>query len=81
VYENHYFELETFVDPPIGLSILVVECLQNDKVAIPSFLKVEANITNATEFDTRNIARICASKSQPPNWKEELVSRSERPAE
>lgn len=60
VWQERYFELDTFLDPAIGHHLLEIESLPNtpaEAIQIPPFLKVVAEVTENPEYFNANIAR------------------------
>ncbi|MDO4216696.1 MAG: AAA family ATPase [Bacteroidales bacterium] len=62
VWENQYFELDTFINPPLPHQLLELEGLPTDKhVSFPPFLKILGEVTEDPRYYNANIAR----KDQP----------------
>ena len=57
VYENQYFELDFFLEPP-GLCILEIELTEeNDTLALPPFVSVDKEVTDDSSYFNYNISK------------------------
>eukprot|EP01116_Phalansterium_solitarium_P011777 TRINITY_DN27559_c0_g1_i1.p1 TRINITY_DN27559_c0_g1~~TRINITY_DN27559_c0_g1_i1.p1 ORF type:complete len:545 (-),score=176.15 TRINITY_DN27559_c0_g1_i1:249-1712(-) len=64
VYQNHYFQLSSFVEPNNSLTVLETECADlNAGVILPSWLPVDLEVTNQKEFTSFKIARKPSTSS------------------
>ena len=51
VWKNHYFELDTYIEPKLGMQILEVEGIkEGDEVEIPPFIEVVEDITGNEKY-------------------------------
>ena len=58
VWQNQYFEIDTFVDPPLPFSLLEIEGAENhDEINFPPFIKVLEDVTDNKEFYNSNLAK------------------------
>lgn len=58
LWENQYFELDTFVDPWFGLCLLEAEIEEDDaEVKLPPFIKVIREVTMEREYSNAELAR------------------------
>lgn len=59
VFENQYFELDFFLDPP-GLCVMEIELTEeNDKISIPPFVEVEKDVTDDSAYSNHGISKNC----------------------
>lgn len=59
VYENLYFELDTFISPANELHILEIEGdYDKDHIKFPPFLKIIEDVTEKPEYYNKNLANI-----------------------
>ena len=57
VWDKQYFELDTFIEPKIGLHLLEVEGNGgNGEIHFPPFLKVVEDVTGNTKYYNSTIA-------------------------
>jgi len=58
VWENRYFELDTFVNPALPFSLLEIEDAErHEDIQFPPFIKVVEDVTDKKEFYNSNLAR------------------------
>ena len=58
IFEQYYFQLETFTNIPGTPSFLLVESSNDGKeIKLPPFLKVEREVTGDDFYSTKNLAR------------------------
>jgi len=58
VWENRYFELDTFVNPALPFSLLEIEDAEHhEDIQFPPFIKVVEDVTDNKEFYNSNLAR------------------------
>lgn len=58
IWENQYFELDTFLNPPLEYQLLEIEDAENpEEVSLPPFLKVYADVTGDPQYSNSNIAK------------------------
>ena len=57
VWERQYFELDTFINPNIGITILEIECVNEGDVNLPPFIKVIEDVTGRKEYYNYNLAK------------------------
>ena len=59
VWDNRYYELDTFINPKLPHCLLEIEDVSMDEViSFPSFLKVIEEVTENAEYYNANIAKI-----------------------
>lgn len=59
LYENQYFELDTFCNPPLDYALLEIEDADDPtKVKFPPFLKVIKDVTDDPNYHNSYIARL-----------------------
>jgi len=68
-YENVYYEIESINNPQIGLFLLTVES-DKEKINLPNFLNIEAEVTNSSFFNSYNIAKDF--KNRNIDWKKDV---------
>lgn len=59
VYKEHYYELVTFVEPQVGITILYLETEEKGFIDLPPFLQndIEKEVTNDSKYSTQTIAK------------------------
>jgi len=58
VWENRYFELDTFVNPALPFSLLEIEDAEHhEDIQFPPFIKIIEDVTDNKEFYNSNLAR------------------------
>lgn len=71
LWNNIYYELQTFVKPDIGLSILKTEIEPGYEVELPWFLKNKGEITGVSEFSSYYISEhYNGTESMKIAWKQ-----------
>jgi len=51
VWKNQYFELDTYIEPKLGLQILELEGVgEHDKIDFPPFIQVLEDITGNEKY-------------------------------
>ncbi|MDR2970773.1 MAG: AAA family ATPase [Bacteroidales bacterium] len=64
VYENRYFELDTFVNPALPFSLLEIEDAErHEDIQFPPFIKIVEDVTDNKEFYNSNLANRKNNKS------------------
>ena len=57
VWEKQYFELDTYMQPALGLSILEIEGVrEHDEIKFPPFLKVVEDVTGNEKYYNYNLS-------------------------
>jgi len=76
LWNSVYFELQTYVKPDIGLTILKTELEPGKTFSIPWFLQIKGEITGVKEFSSYCISEMYSSIPNPKEkgltWKENL---------
>jgi thymidylate kinase len=76
LWNSVYFELQTYVKPDIGLTILKTELEPGKTFSVPWFLQIKGEITGVKEFSSYCVADMYAGISNPKEkgltWKENL---------
>jgi len=76
LWNSVYFELQTYVKPDIGLTILKTEVEPGKSFSIPWFLQIKGEITGVKEFSSYCISEMYSNISSPKEsgltWKENL---------
>ena len=58
VWEGQYFELDTYIEPAIGLNILEIEGVTDHaSIHFPPFLKILEDITGNTDYYNYTLAK------------------------
>jgi len=74
LWNSIYYELQTYVKPDIGLTVLKTEVEPGKNFAMPWFLPVKGEITGIKEFSSYGIADMYAVNRNPKEsgltWKE-----------
>ena len=71
LWNNMYYELQTFAKPDIGLTILRTELEPGQTLNIPSFLEVNGEITGLKQFSSYYISEHYKNANQQPqDWKQ-----------
>jgi len=71
-YNNFYYELEAFVSPKIGMTVVSVEVDESHEsknITFPPFIKVIADITDADEFKSYTISKNFKNHDGTTTWK------------
>ncbi|MBR6944733.1 MAG: AAA family ATPase [Prevotella sp.] len=59
VWEKQYFELDTYLEPAIGLNILEIEGVKDhDDIEFPPFIKIIEDVTGREEYFNYNMAKF-----------------------
>jgi len=59
LWEGQYFELDTFIEPQAGLTVLEIELEHpDDEVCLPPFIEVVKDVTNDSEYTNFSMALI-----------------------
>jgi len=75
LWNSIYYELQTYVKPDIGLTVLKTEVEPGKNFAIPWFLQVRGEITGIKEFSSYGIADMYAGsnpKESGLTWKHNM---------
>jgi CYTH domain-containing protein/predicted ATPase len=58
VWENQYFEVDTFVNPALPFPLLEIEGVENhEEIKFPPFIKVIEDVTDKREYYNSNLAK------------------------
>jgi CYTH domain-containing protein len=58
IYNNQYFQLSTFLEPNIGISVLETETEDAEqKVTLPAWLQAEKEVTTDDAYSSYKIAK------------------------
>lgn len=59
VWEKQYFELDTYLEPAIGLNILEIEGVkEHEDIVFPPFIKIIEDVTGKEEYFNYNMAKL-----------------------
>ena len=59
VWEKQYFELDTYLEPAIGLNILEIEGVkEHEDIVFPPFIKIVEDVTGREEYYNYNMAKF-----------------------
>lgn len=78
MWNNVVYELQTYVDPDINMTLLKTEIDPHVKLTptqFPWFLNVKGEITDDKQFSTYEIASHYGRTSKTLSWKENQVLR------
>lgn len=70
LWNNVYYELQTFVKPDIGLTILRTEIEPTKEINFPWFLQIKGEITGASEFSSYYISEHYKDTPSGLQWKQ-----------
>ncbi len=59
VWEKQYFELDTYLEPAIGLNILEIEGVkEHEDIVFPPFIRIIEDVTGKEEYFNYNMAKL-----------------------
>jgi len=74
LWNSIYYELQTYIKPEIGLTVLKTEVEPEKNFSMPWFLKVKGELTGINEFSSYCIADMYSGNRNPKEsgltWKE-----------